>query len=48
MRQELVLDALEMANGLRHPDENLIAHSDRGAVLQVFKAHTGFEPVPPP
>lgn len=31
MRQELVLDALEMANGLRRPDESLIAHSDRGS-----------------
>jgi putative transposase len=31
MRTELVLDALEMANGLRQPDEGLIAHSDRGS-----------------
>jgi transposase InsO family protein len=31
MRTELVLDALEMANGLRRPDEGLIAHSDRGS-----------------
>ncbi len=31
MRTELVLDALEMANGLRRPDGNLIAHSDRGS-----------------
>jgi transposase InsO family protein len=26
-----VLDALEMANGLRRPDAGLIAHSDRGS-----------------
>jgi len=31
MRTELVLDALEMANGLRQPGEGLIAHSDRGS-----------------
>jgi putative transposase len=31
MRTELVLDALEMANGLRRPSEGLIAHSDRGS-----------------
>lgn len=31
MRAELVLDALEMANGLRRPDAGLIAHSDRGS-----------------
>jgi len=31
MRHELVLDALEMANGLRRPDGDLIAHSDRGS-----------------
>jgi transposase InsO family protein len=31
MRTELVLDALEMANGLRRPGEGLIAHSDRGS-----------------
>jgi putative transposase len=31
MRAELVLDALEMANGLRRPDPGLIAHSDRGS-----------------
>ena len=31
MRTELVLDALEMANGLRAPEEGLIAHSDRGS-----------------
>ena len=31
MRAELVVDALEMANGLRQPDEGLIAHSDRGS-----------------
>jgi transposase InsO family protein len=30
-RTELVLDALEMANGLRRPDGGLIAHSDRGS-----------------
>ena len=31
MRAELVLDALEMANGLRRPTDGLIAHSDRGS-----------------
>jgi transposase InsO family protein len=31
MRTELVLDALEMANGLRRPTDGLIAHSDRGS-----------------
>jgi putative transposase len=31
MRTELVLDALEMANGLRQPEAGLIAHSDRGS-----------------
>ena len=36
MRTELVLDALEMANGLRRPDAGLIAHSDRGS-LPEFK-----------
>ena len=32
MRAELVMDALEMANGLRRPDAGLIAHTDRGSV----------------
>jgi putative transposase len=31
MRAELVLDALEMANGLRRPSAGLIAHTDRGS-----------------
>jgi transposase InsO family protein len=31
MRTDLVLDALEMANGLRRPNGGLIAHSDRGS-----------------
>jgi transposase InsO family protein len=31
LRAELVCDALEMANGLRRPEEGLIAHSDRGS-----------------
>jgi len=31
MRTDLVLDALEMANGLRQPQTGLIAHSDRGS-----------------
>ena len=31
LRTELVLDPLEMANGLRRPAEGLIAHSDRGS-----------------
>jgi putative transposase len=30
-RSELVLDALEMANGLRQPEAGLIAHTDRGS-----------------
>jgi putative transposase len=30
LRTELVLDALEMANGLRRPTAGLIAHTDRG------------------
>jgi hypothetical protein len=30
MRTELVLDALEMANGLRRPDAELIANGVRG------------------
>ncbi|MGH3032904.1 MAG: IS3 family transposase, partial [Gaiellaceae bacterium] len=31
LRTELVLDALEMANGLRRPGDGLIAHTDRGS-----------------
>jgi transposase InsO family protein len=31
LRAELVLDALEMANGLRRPDPGLIAHADHGS-----------------
>ena len=31
LRTELVMDALEMANGLRRPEEGLIAHTDRGS-----------------
>ena len=31
LRTELVLDALEMANGLRQPSAGLIAHTDRGS-----------------
>lgn len=31
MRAELVTDALDMAYGLRRPDPDLIAHSDRGS-----------------
>jgi transposase InsO family protein len=31
MRTDLVLDALEMANGLRRPKTGFIAHSDRGS-----------------
>jgi putative transposase len=31
MRTELVLDALEMANGLRRPVADLIAHTDGGS-----------------
>ena len=31
LRTDLVLDALEMANGLRRPEPGLIAHTDRGS-----------------
>ena len=31
LRTDLVLDALEMANGLRRPQPGLIAHTDRGS-----------------
>ena len=31
LRTELVMDALEMANGLRQPQSGLIAHTDRGS-----------------
>jgi transposase InsO family protein len=31
LRTELVMDTLEMANGLRRPDAGLIAHTDRGS-----------------
>lgn len=31
LRTDLVMDALEMANGLRRPDAGLIAHTDRGS-----------------
>jgi len=31
LRTDLVLDALEMANGLRRPGDGLIAHTDRGS-----------------
>ena len=31
LRAELVLDAFEMANGLRQPAAGLVAHSDRGS-----------------
>jgi putative transposase len=36
MRTELVLDALEMANGLRRPDAGLVAHNDRGSQYESF------------
>jgi len=57
MRTELVLDALEMANGLRRPNAGLIAHSDRGslptlnrssqrfAVDLIVNTHSAFPPV---
>ena len=44
MRAELVLDALEMANGLRRPDAGLIAHSDRGSQAE-FKGSSQRSPV---
>jgi hypothetical protein len=31
LRTDLVLDAVEMANGLRRPEPGLIAHTDRGS-----------------
>jgi len=35
LRTDLILDALEMANGLGQPNAGFIAHSDRGShVLQ--------------
>ena len=40
LRTELVLDALEMANGLRRPPEGLIAHTDRGSQYTSI-AYTG-------
>jgi len=36
MRAELVLDALEMANGLRRPEAGLTAHNDRGSQYTSF------------
>jgi len=36
LRAELVVDALEMANGLRQPGPGLIAHSDRGSQYTSF------------
>ena len=41
MRTDLVLDALEMANGLRRPDAGLIAHSDRGSQYTSIAYTTG-------
>jgi putative transposase len=40
MRTEFVLDALEMANGLRRPTEGVIAHFDRGSQYTSI-AYTG-------
>jgi putative transposase len=42
MRAELVLDALEMANGLRRPEVGLIAHSDRGSQLTFNRSSQRF------
>ena len=36
IRAELVLDALEMATGLRRPEAGLIAHNDRGSQYTSF------------
>jgi putative transposase len=33
LRTDSVLDALEMANGLRRPAPGMIAHTDRGCIL---------------
>jgi putative transposase len=38
LRSELVLDALEMANGLRRPQAGLIAHSDRGSQARLNRS----------
>lgn len=44
MRTELVLDALEMANGLRRPGAGLIAHSDRSSTRVSSTASTPNSP----
>ena len=48
MRTELVLDALEMANGLRRPDAGLIAHSDRGSQYTSIRYTDGSTSSAPP
>ena len=42
IRAELVLDALEMANGPRRPEVGLIAHSDRGSQLTFNRSSQRF------
>jgi transposase InsO family protein len=41
LRSDLVLDALEMANGLQRPGEGLIAHSDGGSSTRASPTPTG-------
>ena len=41
LRTEFVLDALEMANGLRQPEQGLIAHTDRGRSTPASPTPTG-------
>ena len=41
LRTELVMDALEMANGLRRPAGGLIAHTDRGSQTPASPTPTG-------
>jgi putative transposase len=40
LRTDLVLDALEMASGLRQSEEGLVAHSDRGSQYKSIR-YTG-------
>jgi putative transposase len=39
LRTQLVMDALEMANGLRQPSGGLIAHTDRGSGVHQPRLH---------
>ena len=44
LRAELVLDAFEMANGLRQPTAGLVAHSDRGSQSTSLVSSSGSPP----